>query len=451
MSGRYLSSLTHIKKWRIKMKKLLFIMAMFAIMLTGCGKHNEGNADTQVSGEPTVTEDQAVTEDAETEKPAVTEDAEPENQGEILTDSTQITGLAKAIIENMTLEEKVGQMFIVNLESLDATQGTYYEHRTFTDEMLASLQEFPVGGVTLFSRNIETRSQTMKLNSDLQSNSRIPLWISVDEEGGDVARIANNPNMKMTQFPSMEVIGATEDAEYCYDMGTTIGNEISELGFNLDFAPVADVRTNENNTEIGNRSFGDDANLVASLSSSVVKGLQSTGVSATLKHFPGHGDAEGDTHQASVNIGSDINRLRTVDFVPFKTGIKAGADFIMISHISISRVAGNTTPASLSSLVMKDIVRNELEFKGVVITDAMDMKAITNNYTAGEAAVKAIKAGADVVLMPADFVEAYNTVVNAVLTEDISEARINESVQRILETKIKRGLILYDTDLIHKQ
>lgn len=434
------------------MKKLLIIMALFAIMLAGCGKKNEGDSGVVVSEEPAVTEDIQLSEEpAITEVPAVTEDADPENEGEILTDSTQITGLAKAIIENLSLEEKVGQMFIVNLESLDATEGSYYEHRTFTDEMLASLQEFPVGGVVLFTRNIETRSQTIKLNSDLQSNADIPFWISVDEEGGDIARIANNPNMKTTQYPSMEVVGATEGADYCYDMGTTIGNEIRELGFNLDFAPVADVRTNENNTEIGNRSFGKDASLVASLSSAVVKGLQSTGISATLKHFPGHGDAEGDTHQASVNIGSDINRLRTVDFVPFKAGIKAGADFIMISHISISRVAGNTTPASLSSLVMKDIVRDELEFKGVVITDAMDMKAITDYYTAGEAALKAVKAGADVVLMPVDFAEAYHAVVNAVLTEDISEARINESVQRILETKIKRGLILSNTDLIHKQ
>ena len=398
-----------------------------SIMLTGCAKNNKEDRTQSNANEPVATET------ADTSK-------KPE-EGEVVTDMIERSGLAQVILENMTLEEKVVQMFIVNLESLDNTKGSYYEHREVTKKMKETLKEYPVGGAILFSRNIETRNQTVKLNQDLQANSRIPLWISVDEEGGDIARIANNPNMKTTQFPSMEVVGATEDADYCFEMGKTIGSEIKELGFNLDFAPVADVRTNENNTEIGNRSFGSDAELVAQLSTSVVKGLQKAGVSATLKHFPGHGDAEGDTHKSSVNIGSDISRLRDVDFVPFQSGIKAGADFMMISHISISRVAGNTLPASLSSLVMKDIVRQELGFEGIVITDAMDMKAITNNYSSGDAALKAIEAGADIVLMPAEFESAFNEVLNAVIEKKLPESRIDESVQRILEKKLQRGLI----------
>lgn len=420
------------------MRKLLVTILMLSILLTGCS-HN--NKEEQNSSLP---EQQVVTDKGN-------EGNGQESEGTVVTEDNEITGLAKAILANMTIEEKVGQMFLVNLEALDTTKGSYYEHRKLTGEMKKSLTQYPVGGVILFSRNIETRKQTIELNKALQTQADIPLWISVDEEGGDIARIANNTNMKTTQFPPMEVVGATEDAEYCHNMGKTIGEEIKELGFNLDFAPVADVRTNKNNTEIGNRSFGDDTSKVASLSSAVVKGLQSTGISATLKHFPGHGDADGDTHKSSVNIGSDINRLRSVDFVPFKSGIKAGADFIMVSHISISRVAGNTLPASLSSLVMKDIIRKELEFKGVIVTDAMDMKAITNNYSSGEAALKSIEAGVDVVLMPVDFVEAYNEVLNAVLSEKLPESRIDESVQRILETKIKRGLIQSDTELIYKK
>lgn len=408
-----------------------------SIMLTGCAKNNKEDRTQSNANEPVATET------ADTSK-------KPE-EGEVVTDMIERSGLAQVILENMTLEEKVGQMFIVNLESLDNTKGSYYEHREVTKKMKETLKEYPVGGAILFSRNIETRNQTVKLNQDLQANSRIPLWISVDEEGGDIARIANNPNMKTTQFPSMEVVGATEDADYCFEMGKTIGSEIKELGFNLDFAPVADVRTNENNTEIGNRSFGSDAELVAQLSTSVVKGLQKAGVSATLKHFPGHGDAEGDTHKSSVNIGSDISRLRDVDFVPFQSGIKAGADFMMISHISISRVAGNTLPASLSSLVMKDIVRQELGFEGIVITDAMDMKAITNNYSSGDAALKAIEAGADIVLMPAEFESAFNEVLNAVIEKKLPESRIDESVQRILEKKLQRGLILSNSELIYKK
>ena len=435
---------------------LLSLTLLSTAILTGC-THNDtknptASSNPQVTQSSNASSEPETTEKADVSKKPTTEPLSTGEApaGEMLTDANMITALAKAVLSNMTLEEKVGQMFIVNLESLDETKGTFFEHRKVTKKMKKSLSEYPVGGVILFSRNIETRSQTIQLNETLQANSKIPLWISVDEEGGDVARIANNPNMKTTIFPSMELIGASEDSEYCYNMGQTIAKEIKELGFNLDFAPVADVRTNENNTEIGNRSFGRDADMVAKFSSAVVKGLQSENVSSTLKHFPGHGDAQGDTHKQSVNIGSDINRLRNVDFVPFKEGIKAGADFIMISHISISRVAGNTLPASLSPLVMQDIVRDELGFTGVVITDSMDMKAITDHYTSQEAVMKSIRAGADVILVPADFTDAYNTVVNAVITDDISESRINTSVQRILETKIRRGLILSDTELIYK-
>lgn len=426
------------------MKKVLILMGLCMIMLAGCGQKHNDNKENQAE-RPEVT---GV--GKENQKPEATaEDADLDQIGSVLTDSIQITGLAKEIVENMTLEEKVGQMFILQLESLDTSKGTYYEHRTFTNKMAKTLQDYPVGGVILFSRNIENREQTIALNKAFKEHSRIPIWVSVDEEGGDVARLANNPNMKMTQYPPMEVVGATENEDYCYQMGANMADEMRELGFNLDFAPVADVKTNENNTEIGNRSFGDDPDLVAKLSTAVVNGLQNNHVSATLKHFPGHGDAEGDTHETSVNIESDINRFRTIDFIPFEEGIKAGADLIMVSHISISRVAGNTTPASLSSLVMKDIIRKELGFKGVIVTDAMNMKAITSNYTSSEAAIEAVKAGADVILIPDNFVEAYNGIVNQVIEGEISESRIDQSVQRIIETKIKRGMILSDTDLIH--
>ncbi|SFR92267.1 beta-N-acetylhexosaminidase [Anaeromicropila populeti] len=415
------------------MKRILVLLGLL-FLLTGC-KETEvvpGEVSQSPSGQP-----------AETEETV-------EEEGKVITDAFEIAGLAEKILSNMTLEEKIGQLFLVNLEAIDSSQGTFYEHRVFTDNMKESLEKYSVGGVIYFSRNIETREQILTLNQELQEASKFPLFISVDEEGGEVARLANNDNMKMTQFPSMEEVGQTKDTEYAYEIGNTIGTKIKELGFNLDFAPVADVRTNESNTEIGNRSFGSDEDLVASMVKEVVKGLQNAGVSATLKHFPGHGDAEGDTHKASVNIDNDLARLRSIDFVPFKAGIKAGVDFIMVSHISISRVAGNTTPASVSSLVMKTILREELGFEGIIITDAMDMKAITEAFTSEEAAVKAIEAGADMVLMPDNFEEAYEGVQKAVEDGKISEKNIDKSVLRILELKIKRGLILSDTNLIYK-
>ncbi len=359
-----------------------------------------------------------------------------------------IDGMAKDILDGMTLREKVGQLFIVNLELLDGSQGNYYEHQQFTEEMAKSLNRYKPGGVIFFSRNIENRDQTKKLILDLQENTGIPLFISVDEEGGSVARIANNPNMQTTRFPTMEAIGEAEDEDYVYDMGATIGTEIKELGFNLNFAPVADVKTNSFNTEIGDRSFGDDPKLVAVFTKQMVKGLQDQNISATLKHFPGHGDAEEDSHQGPVNVESDLNRLRSVEFHPFSAGIKAGADCVMVTHLSVSRVTGTVEPACMSSLIIEQILRSEMGFDGIAVTDAMDMGAITDVYTPGEAAVNAIRAGMDVVLMPVDLDEAYNAVLEAVHSGDISESQIDESVLRVIRTKVKRGVIGTDTDLI---
>ncbi len=408
----------------------------------------EENSEQQnSSGEST---EQENTNLSEVENKEENEEVEEPNSY-IVTNEAAIMGMASDILENMTLKEKVGQLFMVNLELLDNSEGDYYDHKKLTKEMKKALKKYHVGGVIFFARNISTTKQTTTLIEKLQANSKVPLFISVDEEGGEVARIANNDNMRTTKFPTMEEVGKMANKEYAYNMGETIGKEIKELGFNLNFAPVADVKTNELNTEIGNRSFGDDERLVSEMVVEVVKGLQDQGVSATLKHFPGHGDASDDSHEGAVNVENDINRLRKIELVPFKAGIKAGADLIMVSHISISRVTGTTEPASLSSLVMKDMLRTEMGFDGIIITDAMNMKAITNYCDVGEAAVTCILSGADICLMPEDLGVAYKAVLEAVENGVITEKRIDESVTRILELKIKRGIILSDTDLISEK
>ncbi len=450
----------------LHMLMLVFVLTLSSIGFTACRQGTEQvvsgqTGQTDEEKNPEIEIDETDKENKETnsdkeetntgkseewEDPEDTVEKEPESY--IVTDDAAIMGMAADILKNMTLEEKVGQLFMVNLELLDNIQGNYYDHKKLTKEMKKNLEKYHVGGVIFFARNIATTKQTTKLIEKLQANSEIPLFISVDEEGGEVARIANNDNMRTTKFPTMEEVGAMADEEYAYNMGETIGKEIKELGFNLNFAPVADVKTNELNTEIGNRSFGDDPELVSDMVVQVVKGLQDQDVSATLKHFPGHGDASDDSHEGAVDVENDINRLRKIELVPFKAGIKAGADLIMVSHISVSRVTGTTEPASLSSLVMKDMLRTEMGFDGVIITDAMNMKAITDYCDAAEAAVTCILSGADICLMPDDLDEAYNAVLQAVENGIITEKRLNESVTRILELKIKRGLILSDTDLI---
>ncbi len=369
-------------------------------------------------------------------------DVTSEEKEEILSMSREDAMEAAAeYMKNMTVEEKVGQLFIVNLELLDDRKGDFYEWKKFTKKMKASVDKYHIGGVILFSRNLTGPKQTKKLITGLNENSEIAPFIAVDEEGGSVARIANTPRMKVTKFPTMEEIGKTQDASYAYDMGITIADYMRELGFNVDFAPVADVKTSELNKEIGDRSFGADPDTVADFAASFVSGMQSRGISATLKHFPGQGSSSGDTHIGSVDIDSSITGLRKNDFVPFKAGIDEGVDFIMVSHISVSRVTETSQPASMSELIMSTILRDELGYQGIIITDAMDMASITNEYLPGEAAVGAIKAGADIVLMPKDLEQAYKDVLLNVNDGTISQERLDESVLRILTVKFMRGLL----------
>lgn len=432
------------------MKRILCILIILVTVISsGCTNTDKGdNKKNTPTPQVTPTSSQ-VSQNPTSEPEETTEPKENEQIG--ISDKFVVKGMAKDILKNMTLEEKIGQLFIVNFELLDDSKGSYYEWRNTTKKMIHNLDKYKIGGVIFFARNIENREQTMKFIQNLQKNRKFPLFISVDEEGGDVARIGSNTNMKTTEFESMEQVGKLNDKKYAHSIGKTIGKEIRELGFNLDFAPVADVKTNEANTEIGNRSFGSDPEVVSSMVQQVVIGLQEEGVSATLKHFPGHGDVSENSHEGSVNVENDIERLRKIDFKPFAAGVDAGVDFIMASHISISRVTESTVPASLCPLVLQDMIRTELRFEGVVITDAMNMKAITDDYNAKEAAVTAIKSGVDIILMPENLEQAYQGILEAVKDGTISEERINESVDRILQVKIKRGLILEDTDLIIRE
>lgn len=407
----------------IIMKKSKFIKIicslMFCICLTGCAIIG-GDDDVYV--------------------PEKSPEAEETTEPEKLSRDEAIKA-AMSYMENMTVEEKAGQLFIVNLEQLDSRNGNFYEWKKFTKTMKKSIEKYHIGGVILFSRNIAYRRQTKKLINRLKKNSTIPLFITVDEEGGDVARIGGNEKMGTTVFPSMEEIGNKESESYVYKMGETIGSEIKELGFNVDFAPVADVRTSELNLEIGSRSFGGKPDKVAKMVSAFVKGIQGQDVSAALKHFPGQGSSNGDTHIESVNIDSSITSLRKNDFVPFEAGIEAGADFVMVSHISVSKVTETAQPASMSGLIMETILRDELGFQGIVITDAMDMASITDTYTPAEAAYGAISGGADIVLMPKDLDTAYNEILSKIKDGTISNERLDASVLRILTVKFMRGII----------
>lgn len=361
-------------------------------------------------------------------------------------DEATLRGMAKDITKEMSLKDKIGQLFIVSLYSLD--EGETKSQQKITKEMKDTIKKYSVGGVVLFSKNMKDASQTKDLIGDLQDASDIPMFVTVDEEGGSIARVSSNEKMGVDSYPSAREIGETYDEDQIKEMGKNQSKQLKELGFNMNLAPVADVLTNESNTEIGDRSFGSDADKVSDIVSLLVKSMQKQQLSAVLKHFPGSGDTWGDTHRGSAEAEQTIQQLRKTDFTPFEAGIDADVDAVMVSHLMLSNVTEEREPSTLSKRVVSDILRDELEYEGIAMTDAMNMKAITDNYSAGEAAVKALQAGIDVILMPDDLSKAYQAVQKAVKDGDIKESRIDDSVERIIYTKLKRGVIPADTDLL---
>ncbi len=340
------------------------------------------------------------------------------------------------LIGSMSLAEKVWQMFITAPEDITDAEPVVQAG----DMTKSALEQYPVGGFIYFSQNIESREQVTQMLSNTQSYAKIPMFMIVDEEGGRVARLGN-ADVGVTKFPPMAEIGAAGDESAAGEIGATLGRELKEIGFNVDFAPVADVITVENNDDIGDRSFGTDPELVARMISAEVSGMSSQGLIATLKHFPSNGSTVTNTHNAAGVCTRTLEEMRSVEFIPFKAGIDAGADMVMVAHMAVPDIVGDETPSTLSSIVVNDLLRNELGFKGVVVSDALNMGAVTDNYTPEEAAVKAVTAGIDLILMSPDAVSAANAVIAAVENGEISEARIDESLMRIFSLKLKRGIM----------
>ena len=347
---------------------------------------------------------------------------------------------AQNMMEHMSLEEKIYQLFVVTPEQLTGVSTVTMAG----DTTRAALEAQPVGGIVFFAPNLLNREQTITMIQNMQSYSKTGLFIAVDEEGGSVMRLGNNSEMGITAIPSMESVGDTEDISQAYRVGNTIGSEISQLGFNLDFAPVADVNSNPNNTVIGSRAFGTDPEKVAEMVAACVKGFRDSGMVCTLKHFPGHGDTEEDSHYGEAKSWKTLDELRTCELRPFQAGIEAGASMIMVGHITLPNVT-EEIPATRNH--QNTELRNvkeatcEMKYNGIIITDSMAMNAIANWYSSDEAAVKAIQAGCDMILMPYQLESAVNGIETAVNSGDITEERIEESVLRILKAKLEAGII----------
>lgn len=329
----------------------------------------------------------------------------------------------------MPLEDKVAGLFIVTPEALTGVRTVVRAGEGTQD----ALNRYAVGGVVYFSQNILNEEQLKEMLSNTVSMSKYPIFLAVDEEGGSVSRLKES-GITVANVEDMAAIGAGGDAGKAYEAGVAIGTYMNRIGFNLDFAPVADI-TKSGNAALGSRSFGEDPELTADMVSNVVKGLEGNGISACLKHFPGIGSANEDTHDGRVEITKTLEEMRDSDFIPFKAGIDAGVNLVMVSHVTASDLDIDGLPSSLSRTVVTDVLREELGYDGIVITDALNMSAISEYYTSQEAAVRAIRAGADMLLMPEDFEAAYKGVLTAVQDGTILEERIDESLRRIYRIK----------------
>lgn len=340
---------------------------------------------------------------------------------------------AEDILSGMTLEEKVYQMFIITPEQLTGVKPVTVAESATKD----NLQKYPVGGLVYFSSNLVSSGQASEMLENSQKYALeiegLPLFLCVDEEGGRIARVANNASFGLSKTKAM---GKMESVEEAYEAGGAIGRYLSDLGFNVDFAPDADVLTNSANTVISDRSFGDDPGKVTEYAAAYSDGLHLSGVCSTFKHFPGHGATAGDTHEGFACIDKTLEELKENELIPFAAARNEGVDLVMVSHISVPAVLGDNTPCTLSRYMVTGVLREEMGYKGLIITDAMNMGAITKAYDNDQAVVDAVSAGADLILMPVDFRSASDAVIAAARSGEIDLASIDESVKRIIVKKL---------------
>lgn len=360
-----------------------------------------------------------------------------EEQTEDSQETTEVTeeekpSLVDETLAGMTLHEKVCQMMFVTPEELTGEDGV----TVAGDATRQALENYPVGGIVYFAKNLESQDQVKEMIDNSQKYSSIGLFVATDEEGGVVNRLMDT--VGTTYIGSMYYYKDDGD-ETAYENAYTIANDMSALGFNLDFAPVADVWSNPDNTVIGERAYSDDYAQAAELVGNAVKGFNDGGVMCTLKHFPGHGDTAEDSHYSSAYVHRTKEEIMADEMQPFRSGIEAGAEFVMVGHLIVPDI--DEVPATLSYKIATGILRDELKFEGVVITDSFEMESIADNYSVDDAVVMSVKAGMDMILQPKDMASAVNSIEQAVADGELSEDRIDESVRRILTLKESRGLL----------
>lgn len=458
-----------------KMKKTIGLILVLSLLLSGCGSNGSVSetSTTEINSTEEITEGSKTVENkADTKESTEVSSDEESEEKNIEASDTEV----QSILASMTLEEKVSQMIIPSIRRWDAdnevneedlTDGVLVEEKRgepvteLNDETRSIIKDFSFGGVILFSENFVDTEQTVKLIADIneankEGGNKTELFICADEEGGNVARLTSG-----TAFCGNMALAATDDISNVDTVAKLIGKELSAVGINVNFAPVSDVNNNPSNPVIGVRSFSDDPAVVADYVGAYIKGMQSENIMTASKHFPGHGNTEVDSHTGLPLINLTEEELEQVEFIPFESGIREGTDFLMTAHIQYPEIEKETyksiadgseiyLPATLSKEIITGILREKMGYEGLVVSDSLVMDAIRVNFDPMDAARYAINAGEDMILMPLyintpDSVKALREYVDGIVKMveegEIDEKRIDESVTRILETKLKYGLL----------
>ncbi|MGP9041859.1 glycoside hydrolase family 3 protein [Cytobacillus kochii] len=330
-------------------------------------------------------------------------------------------------LHEMSVEEKIGQMLMI-----DFNQTVGSGQIGVNASIIRVIDQIQPGGIIFFKENIQSMEQTKRFTTELQHLNRgIPFFIGVDQEGGEIV----NRLPFLTEMPGNMALGASSDLGLTKRVASVLGKELDSLGFNMNFAPVVDMNSNPLNPIVGVRSFGENPYLVAKMSAAFMEGLHEAGIVAVAKHFPGHGDITVDSHKGLPTVSKSIEQLKKNELIPYRYLIDNGLQSIMTAHIAFPAIEKSVYPASLSHAITTNLLRQSLGFNGVVITDALNMQAVASNFTAADAAISAVNAGADILLMPSEALTVKRALINAVKTEVISEERIDLSVLRILNLK----------------
>lgn len=329
-------------------------------------------------------------------------------------------------IGELSLEEKIGQMLIISNSST-----------SMNESFKSLLEQIKPGGIIFFKENFTNYEKTKTLIEEIEKTSKIPYLLATDQEGGRVQRLSKLEDKNITLIPQMKELGKRENKKLAYNVGKVIAEELQVFGINMNFAPVIDVLSNSNNQVIGDRSFGTSKEIVSELGISLAKGLMDHGVIPVYKHFPGHGNTEVDSHYDLPLISKTKEELLENDLIPFQNAIQNGAEVIMIGHLAVPNIS-NDIPASLSKVLISDLLKQEMNYNGLVITDALNMKAITNRYEPKEIYEMAINAGVDLLLMPKDPLEAINKIKESIEKGTIKESQIDQSVKKILNLKLNK-------------